>query len=734
MIKKQGISLLLSAVLVLSLCGCGQEVQETTGSNIELMEPVSLTSNVEKAAYRNIYNFENFTATVYPTVTEYSYTKNVTVDGNGAFWGEEVKKGEVLVSASTESIDKQIESMEERIASMDESMAEALETLNENLEEPRKEETWLKGVVEAYEKAEPEEKIPASQLEDFNGVTSGDSLDPDELVDNPEYLTWQKENDSWLGRYRILAHNINMQEESYRQSKELYDLERAYLCSQLEDLKKERNSGTLKAKAAGEVVARKTSSDSGSVEFSAQADQAVVAVGDMDNKILLCEYINKTKAAASVDMFAVIDGVRYEVEYHAIDNDEYKKITESGGKAYTTFTFLDDCSNVEVGDFATVTVFSDKKENVLSVPKGAIHKDSSGYFVYVMKDGQSVLTNVKTGITDGIYTEIVSGLAEGDAVLVENAAEIGKNTASIAYGSFNGSYEEYGKVAGAMYEVVGNPVEYGTTYFGEYQVEFLQHVEKGDVIATIRVAKDEITIQRYQQKIQRAQERLADLKAAGEEDNKKAIEAKQEEIQEMQELLAEMEADANTTVIRATKSGMIAGMAEYEAETILYHDSYVVDILDETSIYISVEDPNQLLNYGNEVTITYNNQNNQQKTSVGTVANIGNAGLSKDLQSDQTMIMVPKEDLAELIMARPEGNNWNWRDYRPYKITAKIRQMENVLVVPRAAVTEVNGRTYVNVMDEQGNVKACSFVAGGYDNTNYWVIEGLSEGMVVCLK
>ena len=92
--------------------------------------------------------------------------------------------------------------------------------------------------------------------------------------------------------------------------------------------------------------------------------------------------------------------------------------------------------------------------------------------------------------------------------------------------------------------------------------------------------------------------------------------------------------------------------------------------------------------------------------------------------------MIDKKDLPNVVMARTE----NWRDPRPYVINAVTREMDNVLVVPRSAVTETNGVTYVNVMDEQGNVKACSFVAGGYDNTNYWIIEGLSEGMVVCLK
>ena len=233
MIKKQGISLLLSVMLVLSLCGCSQEVQETTGKNIELIEPVNITTNVEKVTYRNLYNYENFSATVYPTVTEYSFNKNMTIDGKGAYWGESVKKGDTLVYASTEEIDKKIEAMEEKIADMDEAMQETTESLNENLKQPREEEKWLEGVVEAYENAKPDEQVPASQL----GTDSVSGGDGNQMVDNPEYAKWQKESEGWIGRYRVLAHNIDMQEESYRQRKELYDLERAYLCAQLEDMK-----------------------------------------------------------------------------------------------------------------------------------------------------------------------------------------------------------------------------------------------------------------------------------------------------------------------------------------------------------------------------------------------------------------------------------------------------------------------------------------------------------------
>ncbi len=731
MMRKRGISLLLSLMLCVSLTGCGNEVEETTSnSKIELLEPVNMVANVEKAEYRNLYNYEVYPAMVYPEVTEYSFSKNMVVDGTGAFWGDEVKKGDVLIYGNTEELDERIEALEEQIANRDASMKETLENLNENLKEPREEEKWLKSAVDAYEKIKPAEKIPASQLDGATTVTGGDSVTGDTLVDNPAYAAWEAEAKSWIGRYKILEHNINVQEENYRQQEELYQLERAYLTEKLQDMKAERNQSVLKATGEGVVVAKKMSEDYSAM--SVQAEQELVAVGDMDRKVLKCDYINDMKVSAAEDMYALIDGVRYEIEYHSISREEYTEITEAGGKVYTTFTILDDAGKLEVGDFAVVCVFADKKENVLSISKEAIHKDGSKNYVYLMKDGESIAQEIVTGMTDGSYTEVVSGLAEGDEVMVEKDQSVSGITAEVTYGSFHGTFEGKGKISGAFGAVVINPVEHGTTYFGEYLVETFQHVEKGDVIATVRVAKDEITIKRLQQKLVRANERLADLKAAGEEENKKSIEAKEKEIQELQKQLAEVEADGKVTQIKAPISGMISEINQYDNETILNTNAYLVSITDESSMYISVEDENGLLTYGTEVDISYTTYMREEKTSKGMVVSLAPAGLSLGLRTGKAMIKVPKENLGDLLMAFDMSGNW--RNPQPYTVKTDIREMNNVLVVPKSAVTEVNGHTYVKVMDDKGNVKVCSFVAGGYDGTNYWIIEGLSEGMVVCLK
>ncbi len=768
--RKQGLSLLLAAALIFSLCGCNATVEEASGKEIELIEPVNAVSNTEAAAYRNLYDVTVYSATVYPVVREYSFAGETQIEGFGAFLGEKVLKGEALAYGSTETIDGQIEAMEERIAAMEEEIARAEETLQENLAEPKEKVKWLAGVVEAYEKVRPEEKVYESTLEESedeagdqgdNTVSGGDSSGAgnhnknseessstggsgdnggddsdgqetekeDKLVTNPAYLAWEKEADVFIGQYRILKHSINVQEENLRQKKELYELEHAYYLEQLEALKEQRSEYILTAKAAGEVMAVP---EAGYGTYRAAAEEMVIAVGNTGEKLLKCDFINKTDVAAAKDLYALIDGVRFEIEYQPMDSDEYAKLTAAGEKVYSTFVLKGDTGQVCVGDFAVIALFREKREQVLSIPKEALHKDETGYYTYVMQEDEAVAVPVKVGISDGVYTEITSGLTEGTRVLVEKATEYGEETVTVEKGSFQSSFENRGMMYYPITEGVYNTVEYGTTYFGEYLAAEYAYVEKGDVIATVRVAMDEISLQRNQTRLQRAKERLADLREAGEEENEKAIEAKLEEIAELEELIAAMEADGATKEIRAGRSGILVGLGDYEKETILNYNSHIAEIADEGACYVVVENENNLLNYGNQVTITYTNQENKEKETKGMVANLSQAGVSGDLQTIYSYILLPEEVIADMSVSNNTGDEW-WNYYR-YTVSAAIREMDNVPIVPRKAVTEKNGCTYVNVVDEQGNVKACSFVAGGYDASNYWIIEGLSEGMVICLE
>ena len=62
-----------------------------------------------------------------------------------------------------------------------------------------------------------------------------------------------------------------------------------------------------------------------------------------------------------------------------------------------------------------VTIITNQKDNVLTVPFSAVSSDNQ---VQVVKNGQVETVTVATGIASDDKLEIVSGLSEGDQVVV----------------------------------------------------------------------------------------------------------------------------------------------------------------------------------------------------------------------------------------------------------------------------------------------------------------------------
>lgn len=100
---------------------------------------------------------------------------------------------------------------------------------------------------------------------------------------------------------------------------------------------------------------------------------------------------------------------------------------------------------MSAGDFGVLVAVYEKRENVVAVPKSALQKGVSGMYVYRIENGEKVMTDVVTGMSDGVYTEILSGVSVGDEIsLSESAISHGKDTAQVSYGSISASFEESG--------------------------------------------------------------------------------------------------------------------------------------------------------------------------------------------------------------------------------------------------------------------------------------------------
>lgn len=84
-----------------------------------------------------------------------------------------------------------------------------------------------------------------------------------------------------------------------------------------------------------------------------------------------------------------------------------------------------DEGKLRIGMMTQNSILVSSAENVLVVPTIAITNRKDQYFVRILTDKNKVeKRDVETGISDGVYTEIKSGLSEGEKVIT---SEVGKN-------------------------------------------------------------------------------------------------------------------------------------------------------------------------------------------------------------------------------------------------------------------------------------------------------------------
>lgn len=134
---------------------------------------------------------------------------------------------------------------------------------------------------------------------------------------------------------------------------------------------------------------------------------------------------------------AIGDDVK--IEFSAYPDTVYEGIisamvtTETSAGSSTvsypvTISVQGDTSALYSGMTADITFVTEEKENVLYVSRKAIVEENGKTYVYTDNAlGQKVLCQVQTGISNGVSTEIISGLDAGDKIYIRSQAsgEIG---------------------------------------------------------------------------------------------------------------------------------------------------------------------------------------------------------------------------------------------------------------------------------------------------------------------
>jgi len=81
-------------------------------------------------------------------------------------------------------------------------------------------------------------------------------------------------------------------------------------------------------------------------------------------------------------------------------------------------------TDLKIGMSATASIGIEKRSNVLLVPTRAIKQDMQGNPIVMIQAGEQLQPRpVVTGLSNGLWTEIVEGLSEGETVVVEMSTE-----------------------------------------------------------------------------------------------------------------------------------------------------------------------------------------------------------------------------------------------------------------------------------------------------------------------
>ena len=139
-----------------------------------------------------------------------------------------------------------------------------------------------------------------------------------------------------------------------------------------------------------------------------------------------------TIAVDELDVFSIMLGQSAAIQFDGISDQTFDatvtKISSIGQVAngFTTYAVtlsVTDDGTLKSGLNGTVSIIINQRSGVLTLPVEAVQDDSNGSYVMLAGDPQTKVP-VQVGISDGHTIEIVSGLSNGDQVIIKTAADI----------------------------------------------------------------------------------------------------------------------------------------------------------------------------------------------------------------------------------------------------------------------------------------------------------------------
>lgn len=136
-----------------------------------------------------------------------------------------------------------------------------------------------------------------------------------------------------------------------------------------------------------------------------------------ENKpVITCEYIPESVITEADEIYVISDNKK--INLKPDENVSFSQVFMSDGTINTVF-YSEELSNDAIGTFLPVYVIRNKVSDTVYIPIDSLHTDEAGnYYVNLRKDNGDERTEVLIGLITDTSVQILSGIQEGDKVIV----------------------------------------------------------------------------------------------------------------------------------------------------------------------------------------------------------------------------------------------------------------------------------------------------------------------------
>ena len=350
---------LICIVALIFVTACG-EVREAP----KLIEPLADNQSFRPVERRTVGTLKVEVGHVVPKEYCHFYNRATTIKEICCDYGDYVEEGQILAVADTETLMEELEEMEA-----------------------------------AYNLLLAEQPLKMS-IHDVNI----------KILNTKRQACLYGYDDTGASEYTV---EIKKEEENKTYDETLFTFMSDYYQKEIAELEKDIAQATIKAKEAGYVIYTKDTAKDSRVA----KNEAVVIVADYEDVHIEVDGLNigNNPYKKYEIKYALIDGVEVpieEYEYTAQETIAAKAQEMYPNVRYKTSSPVD----LKIGDTIALGFIIRKKDGVLAIGHDSVNTDDAGNYVYVKAGDNMEKRYVSLGAGDDFYSEVESGLEEGELV------------------------------------------------------------------------------------------------------------------------------------------------------------------------------------------------------------------------------------------------------------------------------------------------------------------------------